>query len=315
MLPMAQHQPTSRAQTDQEISLAPSSEMNLLSAARARAFTRLHERRVLEREESACARSPDRREILSCVIHGGALAAAWTLLGRSMLADRSPAGAPSGGVDTGATRGVLREPGIFAWESALFQSGQYALAALCNHLKLPTGNATLRSGELSKSVVVSVVERFEQDPLLSARLYGTVAWLAPVSEEVLFRLIPHAFLHRDEMGWEVGLPFNIAFAGIHNLVDIRQETKRSVELSDTLKLSLDTVPLSQFMLGAFCWYVMRRYGELAPILAHSLNNHAPAFALIWGGRGTLSDFNALLAEELAVDSGERGMARGAPNSH
>lgn len=269
-----------------------------MATARARAFTRLHERRLAEREQSQSSAPPNRRQALSSAVHGMGLLAAWTTLGRSIFAERSEVASPPGEGKAPASPRILREPQLLAWESVLFQGGQYALSAICNHLKLPVGNATLRGGELPKSVVVSVVERFERDPLLSAKLYASVAWLAPLSEESLFRIVPHALLSRDGMKWEVGLPFNVAFAGIHNVVDARQETKRAVELSETVKLSLDTFPLSQFLLGAFCWYVTRRYGELAPILAHSLNNHVPAFALIYGGRGTLAEFNSLLAEEL-----------------
>ena len=288
-----------------EDSLKAPRDSELMAAARARAFTRLHERRLAEREQSQGSEPPNRRQSLSCALHGVGLIAAWTMLGRSIFAERGGVDDPRDGGKAPTSPVILRQPHMLAWESVLFQGGQYALSAICNYLKLPVGNATLQGGELPKSVVVSVVERFERDPPLSAKLYASVAWLAPLSEESLFRVVPHALLSRDGMRWEVGLPFNVAFAGIHNLVDAHQGTKRAVELSETVKLSLDTFPLSQFMLGAFCWYVTRRYGELAPILAHSLNNHVPAFALIYGGRGILAEFNSLLAEELEREVGHR----------
>jgi hypothetical protein len=298
------HQPHSMSsKTPAKDSLAFSREPDAVSAARARAFIRLHENRVMERRSPSAQAPVSRRDILSCALHGVGLATSWSFLAQSVRAERGPV-TPEETSQKNASRSFLAQPHRFAWESVLFQSGQYALAAICNHLKLPVGNATLKAADISKNTVISVVERFEKDPLLPMRLYGSVAWLAPLSEETLFRLVPQVLLRRDGMMWEVGIPFNLAFAGIHNIVDIRQETKRAIELSEAVKLSLDTFPLSQFMLGAFCWYVMRRYGELAPILAHSLNNQVPALALIWGGRGTLVEFNELLAEELAREDSE-----------
>jgi hypothetical protein len=65
------------------------------------------------------------------------------------------------------------------------------------------------------------------------------------------------------------------------------------------------------MLGAFCWYAARSYGALAPILAHSLNNHAAFVALVLGGHRTYSRFFALFDEELlAPGSVEAQRAQG-----
>lgn len=44
-----------------------------------------------------------------------------------------------------------------------------------------------------------------------------------------------------------------------------------MRLTNKLELT-KTVPLSQFMGGLFCWYLMREKGFSHAVLAHSINN-------------------------------------------
>jgi hypothetical protein len=91
----------------------------------------------------------------------------------------------------------------------------------------------------------------------------------------------------------------MAHAAMHNLVPNQVDTKRAIPLSSNTKVSLDYVPLPQFVLGAFCWYTARRYGELAPLVAHVFNNQAGAISLVLGGRRDQRRFAALLEQEIA----------------
>ena len=87
---------------------------------------------------------------------------------------------------------------------------------------------------------------------------------------------------------------------MHNLVPKSEHTRSSLPVSDRTKLSLDYVPLPQLFFGAFCWYLARCYGELAPVLAHVAHNQYPALCLVWGGRETLAHFDRLFQEELPL---------------
>lgn len=269
-----------------------------LSSARARALERLHALRVAQRAERAESRPLSRRD--ACAAAGAAVvaAAAWALLGRSV----------SSAQDRQRSQSLfqLEQAGCFAWETLLFQCGQVALGQLCGALRLPVGNASVSVHEVPKSSVVRTIEMFEKDPLLVAKLYGTAGFLAPAAEESFFRIIPGLLVRQqDGMQWGVGIPSSIAFAAIHNLIRRGECAERELNLGSGVRLSLDVVPLPQFLLGAYCWYVMRRYGDLAPVVAHAFNNQAAAFALVWGGKETFSDFQRLLGEELEAHKQDR----------
>lgn len=100
------------------------------------------------------------------------------------------------------------------------------------------------------------------------------------------------------MQWSVGIPVNFAYAAIHNVILVGEEARRCVQINDRHKVSFDLVPSPQFMLGAYCWYVMKRYGDWVPLVAHAINNQGLALSLVWGGRGTYREYQELLAEEL-----------------
>lgn len=274
--------------------LATPTSTETLEQARARALERLYQRRVAHRAEREMAEHVvDRRKALQVTLYGAVTGLAWTLLGRSMQAQE---------VTTPSTQGVaearLGQIGLCAWETLLFTSGHFAAGKICHQLRLPLGNAGVSVREVPKSSIVATVNLFEKDPLLVARLYTQIGWMLPAGEELIFRILPSWLLRKEGMQWQVGIPMSLAFAAAHNLMDVKHKTQSAVPLSDGVKLSLDTIPLPQFLLGAFCWYVMRKYGDLAPILAHALNNQAAALAVVLGGKQTYAEFKELLAEEM-----------------
>ncbi len=138
-----------------------------------------------------------------------------------------------------------------------------------------------------------------RDPGLYAKVYSKIGCSQPVLEELLFRVLPSMLRPGPGAEWLVGIPTSLAFAGVHNLVSAGAETKRAVPLSSNVKLSLDYVPVSQFLLGAFCWYTARRYGELAPVVAHVFNNQAAAISVVLGGRKNQQRYEQFLKEELS----------------
>ena len=96
------------------------------------------------------------------------------------------------------------------------------------------------------------------------------------------------------------------FAAAHNFTPLAGGSAGGmVGLGDSSGSRLNVVPLPQFLLGAYCWYVMRRYGDLAPFVAHAFNNQASALALCWGGKAMFAEFQRLLSEELEALN-ERG---------
>lgn len=263
--------------------------------ARQRALERLFQARVSARQSGPEGSLADRRSFLGVGVTAAFGAVAWGSLGRSVRAH----------ADGGAaleTMGAAATVGSFAWETVLFQCGQYALGQLVRHFGLPLGNASLTKGEITKDMVVRTIESFERDPYLAQRLYTTVGWLGPATEEALFRIAPGILIGRDGMKPGVGLATTLVFAGVHNVVPSGHSCRKELHLSESVKLSLDRIPLPQFLLGAYCWYVMRRYGEVAPIIAHALNNQGAAFAVVWGGKDTYREYQQILHEELQSDA-------------
>jgi len=274
--------------------------------AHTQAIQRLFDRRC-EQREKAGSESVQRRSFLKAAGSAATALASWGVLGRSVAtctrdADRRTSNERPSAPETGADKAAR-----FMWETVLFQCGQYAAAHLANLCNLPLGNPGTKRGEVKQSAVETTIKIVGEDPLVFARLYGTVGVAGPIMEEVIFRILPAHLLFKEGMQWVVGIPANFAFAAGHNIVPVGEEVTRSIQLTDGHKLSLDLVPLPQFMLGAYCWYVMKRYGDWAPILAHAINNQGFALSLVWGGRGTYREYQALLAEEL-----EGGGSDGSP---
>lgn len=297
---------TPQPQSNTESELQAPSRDEAFTRAHAQAIQRLFERRC-EQREKAGSESVHRRSFLKVAGSAATALASWGVLGRSVATctrdmDTRTSNERPRAPETGADKAAR-----FMWETVLFQCGQYATAHLANLCNLPLGNPGTKRGEVKKSAVETTIRIVGEDPLVFARLYGTVGVAGPIMEEVLFRIIPGHLLFGEGMQWSVGIPANLAFAAIHNVIAEGEVSTRSVQLSDRVKLSLDLVPLPQFMLGAYCWYVMKRYGDWAPLVAHAINNQGLALSLVWGGRGTYREYQALLAEEL-----EGGGSDGSP---
>jgi hypothetical protein len=188
----------------------------------------------------------------------------------------------------------------FTWDNILFQVGSHAFAALAWEHELPVGNAGMRNhAPVERETLQRVLDLCERDPGLYTKVYNKIGWSQPALEELLFRVLPSMWCPGPGVEWHVGIPTSLVFAGIHNLVSAEAETKRAISLGNNVKLSLDYVPLNQFLLGAFCWYTARRYGELAPVVAHVFNNQAAAISVVLGGRRNLQRYEQFLQEELS----------------
>ncbi|MEY4700608.1 MAG: hypothetical protein RL326_795, partial [Pseudomonadota bacterium] len=191
------------------------------------------------------------------------------------------------------------QAGKFLWENILFQVGQWAFAHIAYEHKLPLGNASMASSGLRRVDIERTVALYEKNSSPTLELYSTVGVVGPIVEELMFRVFPSLMTQSPGIQWQVGIPFNLVYALMHSVVPESAETKLSFPISSTQKISLDHLPLPQFVLGAFCWYCARTYGSLAPILTHTFNNQIPAIVVAWGGKQTYEQFQHLLAEELA----------------
>ncbi len=276
-----------------------------LASARERALQRLLEVTALERDQQAQTRASLRRDFLRTSILSIASAGAFgTVFRRVLSAELSDLKTPQPESEQVASTPV--STGVaFMWENILFQVGLHAFAILAWEHELPLGNATVRNRpSTEKESLQRVLDLCEKDPWLYVRVYRDFAWSQPAFEELLFRIVPSVLCPSPGAAWHVGIPTSLAFAAAHNLVSNEAETRRSFTLSRSHKLSLDYVPLTQFLLGAFCWYTVRRYGELAPVLAHVFNNQAAAISIVLGGRERQYRYQQLLQEEIALQKSE-----------
>jgi hypothetical protein len=106
----------------------------------------------------------------------------------------------------------------------------------------------------------------------------------PLFEEFVFRLLPSALFAEEQppnvkLHWVTGLSANAAFALMHNF---------SNPEPGKFSFKLDSLPLEQYILGAYCWYVQRRGGFMHAVGAHMLYNHLCS-AYEWRGKLTESD--------------------------
>lgn len=286
----------SQSNSSGELSLPVRADVDV-AAARARAFQRLYDARVALRAAPDSPVSVTRRDFFKNLGLGAVAVGCLTSVatqGASRVRQLDNGSERQKGAEVSAHSKI----GLFLWENVLFQAGHVALGNLCFKLKLPVGNASVRSMGIEKASIERVVEAFERDPFLAAKIYGEAAWLIPISEELLFRVIPSLCLRKEGAHWQVGIPTTLAYAAVHNIVPANAPTERAISLGPHSKISLDYVPLTQFMLGAFCWYLARTQGELAPVLAHIFNNQLGAISLVLGGRQTYQQFEQLLREEL-----------------
>lgn len=107
-------------------------------------------------------------------------------------------------------------------------------------------------------------ESIEKNP---AGTYARDNVIIPILEELAFRFIPSALIDGKERGqirWDVGLTSSAIFALIHTVAHPED---------DKFTVSLTRLPLEQFILGSFCWYLQRKGGTLHAIGAHLLYNN------------------------------------------
>jgi len=91
----------------------------------------------------------------------------------------------------------------------------------------------------------------------------------PLFEEAVFRLLPSALFCEErppniKIHWVAGLTANTVFALLHNF---------SQPEPGKFTFTVDSLPLEQFILGAYCWYVQRTGGFIHAAGAHMLWNN------------------------------------------
>jgi len=91
----------------------------------------------------------------------------------------------------------------------------------------------------------------------------------PLFEEALYRLLPSSLFSEEQspdikLHWATGLTANAVFSMIHNF-----SSRKPGEFT----LTVDSLPLEQFLLGTYCWYVQRRGGFMHAAGAHMLYNN------------------------------------------
>lgn len=299
-LPETAQTPDNRAG---EISLQlPASEVGI-AQARERAFQRLYEERVADRARANESREIRRRDFVRAASLGVIATLSFGSTVRTMVNATPPRAATS--TDPRSSTAPLvfatSRAGSFVWENILFQVGQWAFAMLAQEHKLPIGNASMavNNNTLRQVDIERAVRLYEKNPSQTFEIYNMVGVVGPIVEEAIFRVLPSLITSSPGIEWRVGIPFNVIYALMHSVVPESAVTKLSIPISNDQKISLDHLPISQFLLGAFCWYCARSYGSLAPILTHTLNNQFPAIVLAWGGKETYERFQTLCAEELA----------------
>jgi len=278
----------------------PNAKTNV-AAARERALQRLFEEKLSQIEEQRLTNELRRRDFLRVSLLGVVGVGALSNVARRASASESWQDTKSQRDGDAVTSSAhLVELGSFGWDNLLFQIGSHACARIIYEHDLPLGNAAFcNSNDSDKQLLRRRLELWDAEPSLYAKVYRDYGWAGPCFEELVFRVAPSLLVSGEGAAWQVGIPLSIAHAATHNLVPNQVNTKRAIALSSNTKFSLDYVPLPQFILGAFCWYTARRYGELAPLVAHVFNNQAGAISLVLGGRRDQIRFTALLEEELA----------------
>jgi membrane protease YdiL (CAAX protease family) len=135
---------------------------------------------------------------------------------------------------------------------------------LLNKVGLRVGNGRyLRSRltPLQKEEALSRLGMMSRKQILLAA--GSLMVDAPVSEEAIFRLVPSATANALGLKgniWEVGAGTSAAFASTHGFKNKDGDI---------------TLPIPQFTLGMFTWWLQRNRGYTHAVLAHSINNSLP----------------------------------------
>lgn len=118
----------------------------------------------------------------------------------------------------------------------------------------------------------------------------------PIFEESMFRLLPSAMVSSPGMHWRLGLASTALFASIHNF---------SKPAHDKITVHLDSLPVEQFVLGAYCWYAQRSGGFLHSAGSHVLyNNLCEAYWQLFEKK----QYEEMLAKEKAEQEKASGKA-------
>jgi hypothetical protein len=139
-------------------------------------------------------------------------------------------------------------------ESVLFSVAQEALARGLDRLNIRHGaNAYVR-----------------QDAIAPPETRLEFLWdlvkkngLAPILEEAIFRLAPAVFTKDAEMSWVTGMTANTFFSLIHN-IDFHED--------GNFLIHYKSLPILQFILGSYCWYLMKSRGFSHAVAAHATYN-------------------------------------------
>lgn len=110
------------------------------------------------------------------------------------------------------------------------------------------------------------IEFAERHPVLD---YLGSNFMKPLVEEAIFRLAPSSLFAEEhppnvQLHWDVGLTANVIFSVIHNFGSPEP---------GKFKFTLTSLPLEQFILGAYCWHAQRRGGFAHAVGAHVLYNN------------------------------------------
>jgi hypothetical protein len=157
-----------------------------------------------------------------------------------------------------------------AVESIVVWAANIGMGAVADKLKVEHGGHAA-DGEFYE-------EQLEESPYA---IYARDNWLIPVIEEAIFRLLPSSLFSEEvspnvQLHWKTGLASTVVFAAIHNF---------SKPEADKIRLHLDSLPLEQLVLGAYCWYAQRRGGFIHAAGAHDLYNNLCELYYQWFEKG------------------------------
>lgn len=149
-----------------------------------------------------------------------------------------------------------------AIETPFVEAGALAAHKLINRTRFtPRELEELRHADMSRRKGVNWI---------LASLIG-----APMWEEIFFRAFPSKLLDKyfpgtkKETLMQVGVPISAIFAMVH-ITNVPPKFRGKF------------IPVSQFMMGCYFWYVMRKRGAMPAIMSHSeMNALIPVFEKIF----------------------------------
>lgn len=137
-------------------------------------------------------------------------------------------------------------------ESVLFTFAQHIIGNGLDAADVPTGgHAYTQDHALDEAERNAVWDTCKKNAVI------------PLIEEAIFRLIPAAITDDDDMAWAHGMTANVFFSLIHNF--------DQDENGDYLAYYA-SVPALQFILGSYCWYLMKTRGFSHAVAAHCVYN-------------------------------------------